>query len=111
MTMTMTRRAPKLILGAVLALTSATGLTDDFDLDWYTIDGGGEMWTTGGDFELSGTIGQHDASTVVLAGGDFELTGGFWTLARPSLPVVPPSEVERLDAPADDAELEPPPWP
>jgi hypothetical protein len=51
---------------------------DDFDLDWWTFDGGGEMWTTGGDFELSGTIGQPDASTVPMTGGDFELTGGFW---------------------------------
>ena len=35
------------------------------------------MWTTGGDFELSGTIGQPDAGTV-MTGGDFQLTGGFW---------------------------------
>ncbi len=30
----------------------------------------------GGDFELSGTIGQPDAG--VMTGGDFELSGGFW---------------------------------
>ena len=60
----------------MLALAGAAALTDDFDVDWYTIDGGGEMWTTGGDFELSGTIGQPDAG--VMTGGDFELAGGFW---------------------------------
>ncbi len=49
----------------------------DYDLSWFTIDGGGVMFSTGGDFELSGTAGQSDASNV-LAGGDFELTGGFW---------------------------------
>jgi len=95
----------------MLALASATTLTDDFDVDWYTVDGGGEMWCTGDDFELSGTIGQPDASTVVLIGGDFELTGGFWTPARPGLPVVPPDSTDRLDDTADDAEPEPPPSP
>ena len=49
----------------------------DFSLDWWTIDGGGEMWTAGGDYELSGTIGQPDAG-VLMSGGDFELAGGFW---------------------------------
>ena len=35
------------------------------------------MFTTGGDFELSGTIGQPDAGLTMI-GGDFEVTGGFW---------------------------------
>ena len=48
-----------------------------YDLSWWTVDGGGETWTVGGDFELSGTIGQPDAGAV-MTGGDFELTGGFW---------------------------------
>ena len=61
----------------MLALAPAV-LAQDFDIDWYTMDGGGEMWTTGGDFELSGTIGQPDASTTIMSGGDFELAGGFW---------------------------------
>ncbi len=49
-----------------------------FDLSWFTIDGGGSMASSGGGFELSGTIGQADAGT--MAGGDFELTGGFWAM-------------------------------
>jgi hypothetical protein len=60
---------------AVLAVSTASAQT--FDLGWNTIDGGGAMWTTGGDFELSGTIGQPDAG-VTMTGGGFELTGGFW---------------------------------
>lgn len=49
----------------------------DFDLSWFTIDGGGVQGTSAnGAFELSGTIGQADA--VVLSGERFELTGGFW---------------------------------
>ena len=64
----------------MLAVASAVALTDDFDVDWYTVDGGGDMWTTGGDYELSGTIGQADAGAI-MTGGDFELTGGFWPIA------------------------------
>jgi hypothetical protein len=37
----------------------------------------GFLATAGGDFELSGTVGQSDANVQVLTGGDFELTGGF----------------------------------
>jgi hypothetical protein len=54
---------------------TAAGLPD-YELSWHTVDGGGIMFSTGGDFELSGTIGQPDAG--VMAGGDFTLTGGFW---------------------------------
>ena len=49
----------------------------DFDLNWFTVDGGGEMWSTGGGLELSGTIGQPDAGAAIVGAG-FELTGGFW---------------------------------
>lgn len=48
----------------------------DFDLSWHTIDGGGGS-SSGGEFELSGTIGQHDAGET-MTGGDFALIGGFW---------------------------------
>ncbi len=49
---------------------------DPFDLSWFTIDGGGMMFSTGDDYELSGTIGQADAGA--MSGAEFELTGGFW---------------------------------
>ena len=62
---------------ALLLVFSAAAFANDFNLDWYTIDGGGEMWTTGGDFELSGTVGQPDASSA-MTGGELELVGGFW---------------------------------
>ncbi|GAG30776.1 unnamed protein product, partial [marine sediment metagenome] len=62
-------------LAVMLALAPAA-LAQDFAIDWWTVDGGGEMFSSGGDFELSGTIGQPDAGT--LAGGDYALTGGFW---------------------------------
>lgn len=47
-----------------------------FEMTRSTIDGGGVMNSSGGSFELSGTIGQPDAG--VLVGGTFELSGGFW---------------------------------
>ncbi len=69
---------------AALALVSVCG-ADDFSVDWWTIDAGGETSSAGGDFELGGTIGQPDASMVVMTGADFELTGGFWAGAPTSL--------------------------
>ena len=65
-----------LSIGLTLALVSNTSF-GDYTIDWWTIDGGGEMFTTGGDFELSGTIGQPDAG-VLMTGGDYALAGGFW---------------------------------
>ena len=53
----------------------ASGTGDEFDLSWHTVDGGGGT-SSGGDFVLRGTIGQHDAGD--LSGGDFTLRGGFW---------------------------------
>lgn len=41
-----------------------------------SIDGGGVMQSTGGELELSGTIGQPDAGA--MSSGSLELTGGFW---------------------------------
>ncbi|MEW6249685.1 MAG: hypothetical protein AB1716_03500 [Planctomycetota bacterium] len=64
-------------LAAALAWTPLAG-AQQFEIVWWTIDGGGDMWTTGGFFELSGTIGQPDANAIVMTGGVFELRGGFW---------------------------------
>lgn len=47
----------------------------DYEISWYTIDGGGGV-SSGGPYQLSGTIGQPDAGTS--AGGDYVLNGGYW---------------------------------
>jgi hypothetical protein len=47
-------------------------------VDWNKISGGGGT-STNGNFSISGTIGQHDASAP-LTGGNFSVTGGFWAL-------------------------------
>ena len=52
----------------------------NFSVDWYKISGGGGT-SSGGNFSISGTIGQPDASAnSALSGGNFSLTGGFWSL-------------------------------
>jgi hypothetical protein len=63
------------LLPAALTAFSQTA-SAQFDISWYTIDGGGGS-SSGGTFQLSGTIGQHDAG--VMSGGNFTLTGGFWS--------------------------------
>jgi hypothetical protein len=73
----MRNRFMRLALASSVLVGAASVTADDFSIDWWTVDGGGEMWTTGGDFELSGTVGQPDAG-FAMTGGDFDLTGGFW---------------------------------
>ena len=48
-----------------------------FEVPWWTVDGGGGLESTGGDYLLSATIGQPDAAAT-MAGGDFAMTPGFW---------------------------------
>ena len=54
----------------------------NFEIVSYTIDGGGVIDASGGNFSLSGTVGQPDASGP-LTGGAFELAGGFWPGVSP----------------------------
>ena len=47
----------------------------DYSIEWYTIDGGGGT-SSGGPYQLTGTIGQPDAD---YSGGEhYVLLGGFW---------------------------------
>jgi hypothetical protein len=62
----------------VLALFCASAGAQNFSIDWYKLSGGGGT-STGGNFSVSGTIGQPEASTT-LTGGNFSLTGGFWSI-------------------------------
>jgi hypothetical protein len=47
----------------------------NYDLGWNTWDGGGGT-SIGVPYELSGTIGQPDATTMI--GVNYTLSGGFW---------------------------------
>jgi hypothetical protein len=83
-----TQNRKESIMNMLKNITAALALTiiptaiadDDFSIDWHTVDGGGVMAGTGGDFELSGTVGQPDAGAT-MTGGEFSLTGGFWAAA------------------------------
>ena len=59
-----------------LGLCGSMNSGEGFDLSWWTADGGGAMFSTGGSYSLGSTIGQPDAGT--LSGGSYSLNGGFW---------------------------------
>ena len=63
------------IVGALLGVVSASAL-GGYTLDWWTVDGGGAMFSSNGSYSLGGTIGQPDAGTST--GGTYTLSGGFW---------------------------------
>lgn len=65
------------VVSCILPSTGTNQLFGQFDINWYTIDGGGD-YSANGNFELNGTIGQHDAGPT-MTGGSFSVTGGFWT--------------------------------
>jgi hypothetical protein len=53
-----------------------------YSISWYKVAGGGGTSAgTNGPvvYSVSGTIGQHDASSQ-MSGGNFALTGGFWSI-------------------------------
>jgi hypothetical protein len=67
----------------VLVLGPSVALAQDFSIDWHTLDGGGELLSETDDqqWQLSGTIGQPDATELIdLAGNGWTLTGGFWAV-------------------------------
>ncbi len=71
-----------LIILAVSGVAASHGAkADEFTIGWYNIDSSGAPGSTGGDFALSGTVGQADAGA--LAGGAFTLTGGYEPGADP----------------------------
>ena len=64
---------------AGLLLTAGHAGAQSLALDWHSIDGGGGT-SSGGNFAVSGTIGQADASAAPMTGGVFSLAGGFWSV-------------------------------
>lgn len=74
-----------LALLLLLFLALAVGVTNaapraaavsNYDLAWWTTDGGGATASAGGAYLLGGTAGQPDAGT--LQGSPYILAGGFW---------------------------------
>ena len=59
----------------IFTVAISTASDTQYQLNWSTIDGGGGT-SSGGQYVLTGTIGQPDAD--YSAGGNYELLGGFW---------------------------------
>lgn len=73
---------------ASLMLLLALGSTAnaEFEIKQWTIASGGVINSTGGDWTLSGTIGQWEATEArALTGGGWQLTGGFWGMSLEEL--------------------------
>ena len=96
----MSRLMKKLFLVLSL-LVPGLGFAQTYTIDWYKVAGGGGT-STGGTYQVTGTIGQPDASGA-MTGGNYSLTGGFWSIISvvqspgvPNLLIVPtgPSSVQ-----------------
>jgi len=62
---------------AAIGTASAATASEPYTIDWYTVDGGGQVAEAQfGVYTLSGTIGQPDAGEQVNA--TYTLGGGFW---------------------------------
>jgi len=78
------RPAWRLRLLLLTATFSLPAWGQTYAINWHQVAGGGGT-CTGGVYQISGTIGQHDASAA-MTGGSYDMTGGFWSLlsARPA---------------------------
>ena len=84
----------KIIIFLFSLLIPTIGFAQSYTIDWYKIAGGGGT-SSNGQYSVSGTIGQPDASGA-MTGGNYSLTGGFWSLisvvqapGMPRLVIVP----------------------
>ena len=65
------------VLAASQTVTPASAQSGGgYDLTWNVIAGGGTTFSSGGNYSLSGTIGQADAET--MSGESYTLSSGFW---------------------------------
>lgn len=65
------------ILALAVVVAGGSLQAQVYSIDWYSIDSGGGT-SAGGNYTLTGTIGQPDAGT--LSGGNYSLTGGFMSI-------------------------------
>jgi hypothetical protein len=79
-----------LSLSVLLLALPWSAFAQTYSIDWYKIAGGGGT-STGGTYQVTGTIGQPDAGGP-MTGGNYSLTGGFWSLISvvqtPGLPLL-----------------------
>jgi hypothetical protein len=73
-----TRPSSLCVAAVVLLLGLRTAGAQSYTIDWFTMDGGGGT-STGGVYQVNGTIGQPYAGRAI-SGGNYSLTSGFWSL-------------------------------
>ena len=71
------KRLVAVLLGAISSMAIAQSTGGIFEINNTTIDNGGGR-SIGGQFTLTGTIGQPDAWLQTASSGQFHVTGGFW---------------------------------
>jgi len=77
---TTTKKSAACLIATVLLVAPAWA-GGPWAIAWWSIDGGGHSSASGGTWELSGSLGQWDAtSSSASSGGQWELTGGFWAM-------------------------------
>ena len=59
-------------------LIPSAGFAQSYSIGWHKIAAGGGA-SAGGQYQVTGTIGQHDAGAT-MNGGGYAVTGGFWSL-------------------------------
>ncbi|HTL72755.1 MAG TPA: hypothetical protein VL863_05580 [bacterium] len=75
---TLLKYAVGVLLFAACNAELSTCIAQSYSVDWYKIPGGGGT-STGGTYQVTGSIGQPDASGA-MSGGNYSVTGGFWAL-------------------------------
>ncbi|HEX3719538.1 MAG TPA: hypothetical protein VH595_16410 [Verrucomicrobiae bacterium] len=68
----------KIIIFLFGALISSMASAQPYSITSYKVAAGGGT-SSGGQYSLNGTAGQHDAGGPMTAGG-YSLTGGFWAM-------------------------------
>ncbi|MBK9054157.1 MAG: hypothetical protein IPL78_25565 [Chloroflexi bacterium] len=70
------RRIILLLPFGILLFYSWLWASGGYSISWYTVDGGGATFLSGGSYSLGSTAGQPDAAAA--SGGSYTLQGGFW---------------------------------
>ncbi len=65
-------------LTLLLCLVTPAAHAQTYAINWHKVAGGGAA-STNAQYQLSGSIGQQDASPA-MTGSPYSLTGGFWSL-------------------------------
>jgi hypothetical protein len=69
----------KMLLLAGALLFPAAAFAQQYSNNWYKVSGGGGT-STNGNYTISGTIGQQDASGPMTTANGYTITGGFWAI-------------------------------